>query len=94
MDLWLFVPWWGGLARLCRNERHSGADNFRTVAVVAVFVLPLAGLYSHVEMDGKEFDLKQGMWDKKAGAYIQPGELVNCKCTYRAVLSAFGRHGQ
>lgn len=49
---------------------------------------------SHLDMDGKEFDLQQGLWDKAAGAYVQPGELPNCKCTYRAVLSAFGRAGK
>jgi Uncharacterized protein, homolog of phage Mu protein gp30 len=48
---------------------------------------------SHVDMDGHEFDLAKGMWDPAVGKYIQPGELPFCKCTYRAVLSAFGREG-
>lgn len=49
---------------------------------------------SHLEMDGKEFDLKAGLYDPVVKREVQPGELVNCKCTYRAVLSDFGRAGK
>lgn len=35
---------------------------------------------SHVEMDGEIYDLEQGCYDDDYGAYVQPGELVNCHC--------------
>ena len=46
---------------------------------------------THVEMNGVEFELARGMWDPDAngkgkGAWIWPGELINCRCTSRAIL--------
>lgn len=41
---------------------------------------------THIAMDGKLYDLAVGMWDKNEGKYILPGELINCRCTSRAVL--------
>lgn len=35
---------------------------------------------SHVDMDGEEYDIEQGCFDPDYGGYIQPGELVNCRC--------------
>jgi SPP1 gp7 family putative phage head morphogenesis protein len=49
---------------------------------------------SHVEMNGEEFDLAQGMYDPEAGDYVQPGELINCRCSYRPVLPEFGGAGK
>lgn len=42
---------------------------------------------SHVEADGKEFDLESGMLID--GEYIWPGELPNCRCTWRPVIPGF-----
>lgn len=42
---------------------------------------------THVEMDGKIFDLKQGMFDKKVRRWVHPGELPNCRCRQAPVLS-------
>lgn len=39
---------------------------------------------SHVAANGKEFDTAKGCYID--GEYIQPGELVGCRCTSRAVL--------
>jgi uncharacterized protein with gpF-like domain len=44
---------------------------------------------SHVTMNGKEFDIEKGMWDKDEGEFIQPGELINCRCTSRARIPGF-----
>jgi uncharacterized protein with gpF-like domain len=41
---------------------------------------------SHMEMDGEIYDLEQGCFDIDYGGYIQPGELVNCKCCCIPVL--------
>lgn len=41
---------------------------------------------SHVAMDGKEFEIAKGMWDPEVQQFIQPGFLVNCRCSSRSVL--------
>ena len=41
---------------------------------------------SHIEMNGKEFDLSKGMYDKEVGRNVMPGELYFCRCQFRAVL--------
>ena len=44
---------------------------------------------SHVRMNGKTYDVKQGMWDSAEGRYVFPGELINCRCTSRSVIPGF-----
>jgi len=39
---------------------------------------------SHVEANGKIYDIARGC--KIDGDYIQPGELINCRCTSRVIL--------
>ncbi len=39
---------------------------------------------SHLAADGKEYDIAKGCLID--GEYIQPGELINCRCTSRVVL--------
>ena len=41
---------------------------------------------THVAMNGKRFPVSQGAWDSKEGAYVFPGELINCRCVGRSVL--------
>lgn len=45
---------------------------------------------THVAMNGKVFDLKQGMYDSDEGEWILPGQLINCRCTSRAIIKGFG----
>ena len=42
---------------------------------------------SHEEMDGKEFDLDEGLFDYEVGKNVKPGELPYCRCTYRPNIS-------
>ena len=44
---------------------------------------------SHVKMDGKKFDLAKGMWDKDEQAWVQAGELINCRCVARPIIKGF-----
>lgn len=41
---------------------------------------------SHVNMDGKPFDIEKGMYDPSVDEHIQPGFLINCRCTSRAII--------
>jgi SPP1 gp7 family putative phage head morphogenesis protein len=42
---------------------------------------------SHIHADGKEFELAKGMFID--GEWIMPGELINCRCTWRPVIQGF-----
>jgi SPP1 gp7 family putative phage head morphogenesis protein len=44
---------------------------------------------SHVALNGKLFDVAKGAWDVTEQKWIQPGELVNCKCVSRPVVAGF-----
>ena len=44
---------------------------------------------THVAMNGKPYDIAQGMYDSAEGRYVLPGELINCRCTSKAVIEAF-----
>lgn len=49
---------------------------------------------THVKMNGQRFEIGKGMWDPDAngrgkGAWIQPGELINCKCSSRPIVPGF-----
>ena len=41
---------------------------------------------THMEMDGKEFNLNEGLYDKDVDKYVMPGELPFCRCIQRIVL--------
>jgi len=50
---------------------------------------------SHVAMNGKVYDVKEGMWDPDAngkgkGDYVFPGQLINCRCVSRSIIPALG----
>jgi SPP1 gp7 family putative phage head morphogenesis protein len=42
---------------------------------------------SHVAMNGKTFELAKGMYDPDEQEWILPGQLINCRCTSRAIIS-------
>ena len=44
---------------------------------------------THVKMDGEEFEIKKGMYDRDEGEYVWPGQLINCRCTSRPVVEGF-----
>jgi uncharacterized protein with gpF-like domain len=41
---------------------------------------------AHVEMNNKIFDLAKGMWDPDEKEFVLPGQLINCRCTSRAII--------
>jgi uncharacterized protein with gpF-like domain len=44
---------------------------------------------THVAMSGKAYRIAQGMYDSAVGQYVMPGELINCRCSSKAVIPAF-----
>lgn len=45
---------------------------------------------AHVQMHGEVYNLAEGCYDEHEGRNVQPGELVNCHCSFRAVIPNFG----
>lgn len=44
---------------------------------------------THVAMHGKRFKLHgedAGIYDSAVGEYVLPGQLINCQCSYRAII--------
>lgn len=41
---------------------------------------------THMAMDGKEFDLNEGLYDESVGRNVIPGELYFCRCVSRLIL--------
>lgn len=44
---------------------------------------------THVAMNGQPYDLAKGMWDEDENEWVYPGQLINCRCTSRAVIEGF-----
>ena len=44
---------------------------------------------THVANDGKRYDVVKGWYDPDEGRYIQPGELINCRCTSKSIIKGF-----
>lgn len=44
---------------------------------------------THVAMNGKVFTLAKGMYDSEEHGYVLPGQLINCRCTSRAIIPGF-----
>lgn len=42
---------------------------------------------SHLEVDGKEFDLAKGLFID--GKWTMPGEEINCRCVWRPIIPGF-----
>ncbi len=43
----------------------------------------------HVKMSGQKFDMAKGMWDVVEKRFVQPGELISCRCVSRPVVPGF-----
>jgi uncharacterized protein with gpF-like domain len=44
---------------------------------------------THLANDGKRYDVNKGWYDPKEKKFIQPGELVNCRCVSRSVIPGY-----
>lgn len=44
---------------------------------------------SHVAMNGKEYEIAKGLWDPTEREFIQPGQLINCRCVAKPVVPGF-----
>ena len=47
-----------------------------------------AARQSHIDMDGKIYDMNEGLYDYSVGRKVFPGELPNCRCMCAPVLES------
>lgn len=85
-------------ALISRDQNNKATSAFQRVRQMEMGVEQAIWMHSHagkkprpthVKMDGRRYDVKQGMWDPAEGRYIFPGELINCRCTSRSVIPGF-----
>lgn len=44
---------------------------------------------THIEMDGEEFDLTEGLYDSAVDDYVVPTQLPYCRCTFECIIPGF-----
>lgn len=44
---------------------------------------------THLRNDGKEYSVTEGWFDPDVGEFIQPGALINCRCTSKPIIPGF-----
>jgi uncharacterized protein with gpF-like domain len=45
---------------------------------------------THVALDGSRYTIAKGAWDPAVKQFIQPGELIRCRCVSKAVIPIAG----
>ena len=65
-------------------------ENAKAIGVKKAVWIHVAGKYtsrlSHIEMNGKEFDITKGCWDDFEKKYIFPAQLINCRCEMQMIF--------
>lgn len=82
-------------AMIARDQVHKGAqaiaqETCRSVGIIkGVWQHNVGGKTvrkEHADFEGQEFYLSQGLYDEKEDMLVLPGELINCRCSYKPVL--------
>lgn len=59
------------------NAKAYGATKARWIHIAG----EKTSRITHIEMDGQEFDIDEGLYDSDVGENVRPGELIYCMCT-------------
>lgn len=77
----------------CKLNQFIQQENARSLGIQEGIWIHVPGMFmsreTHKAMDGKKFNLRQGMFDdseEAGGRYVMPGELPFCRCVYQAVI--------
>lgn len=83
------------IARDQNNKATSAMNKARRIElglIEAIWLHSHAGKKprpTHVAMNGKKFDIRKGMYDSHEKRYVQPMELINCRCKSKPVVPGF-----
>lgn len=65
-------------------------ENAMAAGITEAIWVHVPGTYtsreSHVKMNGKKFNLSEGMYDDFEKRNVMPGELINCRCIFKIVI--------
>jgi SPP1 gp7 family putative phage head morphogenesis protein len=85
-------------ALIARDQNNKATSAFQRARQVELGITEAIWMHSHagkkprrthVAMNGKRYDVKQGMWDSDEKEYVFPGQLINCRCTSKSVIQGF-----
>lgn len=85
-------------ALLARDQMNKTTQNFAIFEAKAVGAskgcwIHVPGKYSsritHIKMDGKIFNLDDGLYDSDVHRNVKPGELVYCNCQFSVLIPGF-----
>lgn len=78
------------LDQSCKLNQHIQIENAKAIGVSQGVWVHVPGQFSsretHIDMNGKVFDLDKGMYDPDVNDYVMPAELPYCRCCFRPVL--------
>lgn len=67
------------------SAKEYGATKARWIHVPGKY----SSRRTHIDMDGKVFDLNVGLYDSDVGRDVKPGELIYCQCQMSILLPGF-----
>ncbi len=85
-------------ALIARDQNEKATSTFNRVRMMELGVDKAMWKHSHagkvprpthVKMNNQVYDVAKGMWDEDEKAWIHPGQLINCRCTSRAIIEGF-----
>lgn len=83
------------LDQSCKVNQSIQRANAKDLGIKSGFWVHIPGRYSsrptHVDMNGKEFNLDEGLYDSAVEANVLPGQLPFCRCSFRLKLPAYSR---
>ena len=78
------------LDQINKINQQVQAANAASIGITQAIWKHVPGQYtsrkSHIEMDGKTFDLNEGLFDPEVGYKVHCGELPFCRCTARLII--------
>ena len=78
------------LDQINKINQQVQAANAASIGITQAIWKHVPGQYtsrkSHIEMDGKTFDLHEGLFDPEVGYKVHCGELPFCRCTARLII--------
>ena len=67
------------------SAKEYGATKARWIHVPGKY----SSRRTHIDMDGKVFDLNVGLYDSDVGRDVKPGELIYCQCQMQVLMPGF-----
>jgi SPP1 gp7 family putative phage head morphogenesis protein len=85
-------------ALIARDQNNKANATFQKVRQLELGITDAIWMHSHggevprpthVAMNGKPYKIAEGKYDSAEGRNVMPGELINCRCASRPIVSGF-----